>query len=315
MMMDGTMMMGQSMALVPRQLRSVRGFLLALATAVPKVPAALAEAGRVLRADLAGREPITIGLLILLFVGCGVGAEQLLWWAMTGFRRRLMLLPTITAEQRLRAAGIRFSYGFLLLFAFSAGSLGVFLLFDWPQHLGRLLLLALELAVIVRLTLLLCRLFIAPGAPRFRIVPMATRTAEFWFVWSAVIVGYFFAAQFTLEMLRALAMPRIELHVVGIGLGVGLLALALLIVWTTPDRDTGARDVAAKTGDIRIWALSTALLVTWLLLFTGSTRPFYVAVICLVGAALMKNARLAVRNLMAVPEGSRPASRSRRNSR
>ncbi|MEX6506651.1 mechanosensitive ion channel family protein [Jiella sp. M17.18] len=292
------MMMGETMGVMPSRVRSLRHFLVRLVESVPRVPTTLANAAGVLEADLAGRRPTVIAVLVLLFLGSGIALERLLWWALAGMRRAMIVRPVRTAEERLSAAAVRFGYGLIMVTGFAAGSLGVFLLFDWPQHLGRLLLLSLQLAVIVRLVQLLSRFLIAPGAERFRIVPMATRTAEFWHVGAAVLIGYFFMVQFALEFLDSLDVPHIEIYVVGILLGIGLLMLALGVVWLAPQRDTGRRDLAAKARDARVWLLSAALLVTWMLLFTGSTRPFYVAVICLLVTGILQNVRRSVVHLL-----------------
>ncbi len=95
-----------------------------------------------------------------------------------------------------------------VLLAFAIGSIGAFLLFDWPPLLKHVVLGYLLVFLIVRLVLVLGRFLLAPGAERFRLVPMATATARFWFVWSAVLVGWFFFVKFTLSELAMLGVSR-----------------------------------------------------------------------------------------------------------
>jgi hypothetical protein len=66
--------------------------------------------------------------------------------------------------------GVRSTYGLLMLLVFAIGSIGAFLLLDWPPLLKQIVL---------------GRFLLAPGAERFRLVPMVTATARFWCVWSA----------------------------------------------------------------------------------------------------------------------------------
>jgi hypothetical protein len=81
--------------------------------------------------------------------------------------------------------GVRSTYGLLMLLVFAIGSIGAFLLLDWPPLLQQIVLGYLAVLLIVRLVLVLGRFLLAPGAERFRLVPMVTATARFWCVWSA----------------------------------------------------------------------------------------------------------------------------------
>ncbi len=90
-----------------------------------------------------------------------------------------------------------------MVLAFAIGSVGGFLLFDWPPLLREVVLAYLLVFLIVRLVLVLGRILFAPGAERFRVIPMATATARFWFVWSTILVGWFAFVRITLDVLAA----------------------------------------------------------------------------------------------------------------
>ena len=86
--------------------------------------------------------------------------------------------PLWTKGERLRALGRRAFYGLCVLLAFAIGSVGAFLLFEWPPLLKEVVLAYLMVFLIVRLVLVLGRFLLAPGAERFRVIPTATPSAR-----------------------------------------------------------------------------------------------------------------------------------------
>ena len=294
-------------AMMVSHLDSMRAFLRELVAAVPTLPDELRRAWATFDAEReawGGQRPL---VLIAVFVALGFGLEWLLWWASAGFRRRLIASPLETAGERLRAIATRATYALLVLLAFAIGSIGGFLLFDWPPLLKHIVLGYLLVFLIVRLVLVLGRFLLAPGAERFRLVPMATATARFWFVWSAVLVGWFFFVRLTLDGLAVLGVSRAAGYLVGLVCGVILVGLALYVVWRHPARDTGVP--ASRNHRLGAWLLSLYLVVVWLLLFTGSPTPFYVGVVVLLLPIAIRGADLAV-NHVRRPAGSAVADES-----
>ena len=86
-------------------------------------------------------------------------------------------------QERLRAVGLRLAFGLGWTASFAVGSLGAFLLFDWPPLLHALIARVLLLVVVVWLTTILLRFVFAPGAERFRILPVSTASAQHWYFW------------------------------------------------------------------------------------------------------------------------------------
>jgi moderate conductance mechanosensitive channel len=295
--------MGAQM-MMDSHLDMMRAFLRELAAAVPTLPAELERAYETFAAERrawGGQRPI---VLVAIFVALGFGLEWLFWWATSGFRQRMIASPLETAGERLRAAGLRMAYGLLVLLAFAIGSIGAFLAFDWPPLLKHVVLGYLIVFLIVRLTLVLGRILLAPGAERFRVVPMATATARFWFVWSAVLVGWFYFVKVTLAALATLGVSRPAGYLIALACGVVLVGLALYVVWRHPARDTGLP--ASRTHRLGAWLLSLYVIVVWLLLFTGSAAPFYVGVVLLLLPIVIRGVDLAVKHLLR-PTGSETA--------
>ncbi|WP_052120786.1 mechanosensitive ion channel domain-containing protein [Inquilinus limosus] len=275
---------------------ATRGFLRSLVAAAPALPAELAAAWRVLMAQLEDQGLLWTVLSLAVFVGLGFGAEKLYWYLSARFRRRLIGTQLDTLHGRLQAVWLRSVYGLGLVFVFALGSIGAFLLFDWPPLLQEIVLSYLLLVLIVRVTVVLGRIILAPGAERFRLVPMATPTAHFWFVWSAILVGWFFFVQFTLDVLTTLGLRRESWYLVGLACGVVLLGLTLTALWRAPTFD--GRDRVGHDHRIGTWLLTLYIVGVWLALFTGSVAPFYVGVILLLLPIAIRGSHLAVKHVL-----------------
>jgi moderate conductance mechanosensitive channel len=283
---------------------AMRAFLRELAAAVPILPGELSGAWTRLYAETQERGLVSVLVLLVVFAALGFGLEWLYWWATPGLRTRMIATRLETVRDRLRAIAGRAAFGLGVLLAFASGSIGAFLLFDWPPLLKQIVLAYLLVFLISRLVLVLGRFLLAPGAERFRIVPMATPSARFWFVWSTVLVGWFFFVKVTLDLLAVLGVSRPAVYLVGLACGVVLVALTLYVVWRHPARESG--EPASGGHRLGAWLLSLYVVVVWLLLFTGSVAPFYVGVILLLLPIALRCVHLAVAHVLR-PEGRETA--------
>ena len=222
------------------RLDAMRAFLHELAAAVPTLPQELGRAWTTLAIERQERGAPRVVALLAVFAALGFGLEWLFWWATTGFRTRMIATGLETTRERVRAIGLRAAYGLGVLLAFAIGSIGAFLLFEWPPLLRHIVLAYLLVFLIVRLVLVLGRVLLAPGAERFRVIPMATASARFWFVWTTILVGWFFFVQVTLDLLAVLGASRPAVYLVGLACGVVLVGLTLHVVWRHPARESRA---------------------------------------------------------------------------
>lgn len=278
-------------------LQSLRVSLFDLANTVPSIPDELRRAFGVFAGELRGWLPLNILLLIAGFIGAGLGLQRLLWWRTAKLLQRMIRLPNVSATDRMRLAGSRFAYGMVLLAAFAAGSIGSFLLFSWPPILGRFMLGLLQVGLIVRLMIGLGRVILAPGAAQFRLAPMATPTAQFWFDWIAILVGYFFFMNFILSFLSSLGVSGMAVNVIGIGLSLPLLAMTIFVAWRRPDRETGV--MPERGSRLGTWLLTFYLIGLWLVLFTGAETVFYLGVVLLLLPIVIGNAKRAMSHILA----------------
>ena len=283
---------------------AMRAFLRQLTAAVPTLPDELARAWTTLAAERQEHSGPRVVVLLAVFAALGFGVEWLFWWATSGFRERMIAIRLETTHDRLRAVGLRAAYGLGVLLAFAIGSIGAFLLFQWPPLLRQIVLAYLLVFLVVRLVLVLGRILLAPGAERFRVIPMATPSARFWFLWSTVLVGWFLFVKVTLDLLAVLGVSRPAGYLVALACGVVLVGLTLYVVWRHPARESG--EPASREHRLGAWLLSLYVVVVWLLLFTGSATPFYVGVVLLLLPIALRCVHLAVAHVLR-PEGSTAA--------
>src|SRR4029453_19002966 len=104
----------------------------------------------------------------------------------------------------------------------------------------------------VRLALVIARVLLAPGGrydhdiERFRVIPMSTAAARFWYRRLGLLVAWFAFGWVTLVLLDVLGFSPDARHLVAYILGLGLLGIALEMVWRRPRAAPG--DVQPGSG-------------------------------------------------------------------
>src|SRR5262245_33970412 len=230
--------------LLAERLAAVRQHLQTLAAALPLLPDKLRDAAIILGLEFEGKV-YSLLLLIVAFVALGFGVEWLFRWITRGVQQWIVQIPLDTVGQRVRAVAIRLAFGLGLIASFAAGSVGAFLVFAWPPLLREIVLGYLLAFLITRLTLVLGRFLLAPGGERFRIVPVSTPAAWFWYRRIGAFVGWLSFGWVTVGLLGTLLGPDetavAARRIVAYSLGLGLLAIGLEIAWRRP-RAPGASE-------------------------------------------------------------------------
>ena len=226
---------------------AIRQHFASLAAAFPMLPADFEQARARLVADLQDRGLVEILLLLCGFVALGFGAEWLFWRLTAGARERLLELDLATVGDRLRAVATRLAFGIGRVTAFALGSIVPFLPFHWPPMLREIVLGYLVAFLALRLALVIGRVLLAPGGrhghdlERFRIIPMSTTAARFWYPRLGLLVAWFAFGWVTLILLGALGFSPEARHLVAYLLGLGLLGIGLEMVWRRPRAVPGRR--------------------------------------------------------------------------
>jgi small-conductance mechanosensitive channel len=258
--------------IVASSIEMMRGQLDELVDAIPRIPDELARAGEMQMVEIEQRGVLTALLLLGVFVATGYGAVWVFWQATAGARRWILDVPLATVSDRLKAVGARFAFGTGWILSFAAGSLGAFLLFDWPPLLSETVAAFLVVFVLGRWGFVLGRFFLAPGAPRFRIVPMETDAAWFWHRRMGVLFTYVGFAWATLWVLSALGIAPDVRRVFAVAFGFGLLLMAVEAVWRRPVPDR--EPATLRRHRSRAWMLSAFFVLLWGLQLAGARELF-----------------------------------------
>jgi small-conductance mechanosensitive channel len=290
------------------RLAGVREHLRTVGAAVPLLPGEFARAADLLVQEMSDRGIVGILLLIAAFAALGYGSEHLFWRATARARAWIDRHPMTTLVDRLRLVGMRFGFGLILVTIFGLGSIGAFLIFDWPPLLRQVVLAYLVAVLIVRLTLVVGRVVLAPGRPgldppdRYRLIPMDIRHARFWQRRLAWFVGYFAVGWATVGLMGVLGFPPPLRAAAAYLLGLGLLAIGLEAVWRRPRPETA--EAQPRIGRTPMSVLLSAYgVMLWLLWVAGLSGMFWLAAVMLLLPAAIAIARKAVAHLLRPTEG------------
>jgi small-conductance mechanosensitive channel len=277
--------------MMTERITGFRAHLASLAAAVPRLPDEFRNASHRLLDELQGRRAVAVLVLVIGFLALGAGTEWLFRRITASLRHRAFARPVGTVSERLRLLGLRLAFDALEVAIFAVGSVGAFLAFDWPPLLRQVVAAYLIGAVIMRLILVAGRFLLAPhlDSPheieRFRLVPMTTATARFWYRRLALFVGWFAFGWASVDSLRALGFSLEAREVVAYALGLGLLAIALNVVWTAPPGDSAVAPESAPPSRVSHTVvaslLSVCLVLLWGLWVTGLIGLFWLGAVAL----------------------------------
>lgn len=283
-------------AYIARRLTVLRAHVSGLVAAMPTIPDELLRAGTTLRLEVAERGLALTAMLVTAFAALGFGAEWLFWWLTATWRRRIVDAPLATVDDRLRAVVRRLVYGVLVVATFALGSLGAFLALAWPPLLQEVVTAGLFVVLVVRTAAALGRILLAPGAPRFRVLPMPQASAEHWFLWFQVIAGYAAAEFVVFGLLRTLGVSGPARAVLIQAWAFGGMVITLVALFRRPAHREGLPRARNRTR-----LVAAALVLANLARTVGA---FPLAVLLLVAVTLpaaLGAARRAVAHLLRPP--------------
>jgi moderate conductance mechanosensitive channel len=289
-------------AFLKRRLAAVRVNIQALVGAAPQVPAEIARAGAMLEREMVTQGPVRILMLIGVFAGLGFGVLWAFWRLSARWRQRFLESPLDTVDERLRTVFQRLLYGMLMVAAFALGSLGAFLALPWPRLLQEIVTAGLFVVLAVLVANVIGRFLLAPGAPRFRVLPMPQASAEHWFFWLRVITGYAAAELVAFGLLRSLGVSTPVAGLAMLAWGLGGLALMLVALLTRPAHREGRPKARLRTRLIAVW-LCVALIARTV----GAFPLFVILITCVALPAALIATKRAVAHLLR-PPGSETSS-------
>jgi len=282
------------------RIAAIRQHVTALAAALPKLPDEFKRAGIILSLEFQERGLITIVLLFGVFVGLGFGIEWLFRRVTRGLQQWIVHVPLDTISQRTRAVAIRLGFGLGLIASFAIGSVGGFLALDWPPLLREIVLGYLLAFLVLRLTLVAGRFLLAPGGERFRVLPMPTPAAWFWYRRMGLFAGWLAFGWVTVGLLGTLGMNPDVRRIVAYTLGLVLLGIAVESIWRRPAQTPDSRSRAAT------WLLSVYFVTMWLLWVASAMPSFWLMLVALGLPAALRATQRAVDHLLRPPGSASP---------
>ena len=252
---------GDMPMMVSHRLQEVRSRAEELVRTAPKVPGAIADGWRTVRAMESAVDLVWLIAAVLLFAAGGMAAQRIAWWSARPLLAKVLDSPGDTVVQRLQTQGLRIGFAVYVLSAFLIGSLGAFLLFPWPPLFRELALVGLAAVIMTRLAVSLGRIALAPGARHlyFRLVPVSTPLAWFWHRRLLVTVWVFAAGWALVSILRIVGVAPAAREVVAAAC-LAVLALTLIaVIW----QRHALRD-EPPTSRLGTVLLTLAILVGWL---------------------------------------------------
>ena len=194
------------------------------------------------------------------------------WRATASLRAWVGSRPVNTVAERLQLIGLRLAFGLALVATFGVGSIGAFLVFEWPPLLRTVVLAYLLAVLLIRLALVLGRVVLVPGGQgfedpeRYRVVPMGTASARYWHRRIALFIGYYAVGRATIGLLVPLGFSPEVRVAAAYTLGLGLLAIEA--TWRRPARE-GIRPPRPRRVGRRRALLTIYGVVLWLLWVAG----------------------------------------------
>jgi len=286
------------------RLSGIHEHLTKVVAAIPHFPSELRRASNRLLQELRNRGLSTVVALIGGFAALGYGSECLFWRATRRSRLWIRHHPMATVADRLRMIAMRLGFGSLVVAIFGLGSVGAFLLFEWPPLLRQVVIAYLAAAVLFRLTLVLGRVVLVANGTgelddlaRFRVVPMPAEHARFWQRRLGLFIGYWAFGRATLDLLIVFGFSP-DLHeAAGYFLGMGLLGIALEAVWRRPRPKVAPPHTSWGPASLSILLTAYGVLL-WLLWVAGLDHLFWLIVLAMLLPKAIGVGQLAVAHLL-----------------
>ena len=289
------------------RLQHLRQHLIDLLAASKTLPSQAATAQTMVASALDQRGWWSVAIFFVGFVAFGFGTEWLFRITLRPAQHWLLHLTLASVNERVRAVFARFAFGLGLVVFFALGSVGAFLLFDWPTVIKEILLGYLIAFLTVRLFAVIGRLLLAPGAARFRVVPMSTQAAQFLFVrWLGLTVLVAFGWQ-TISLFGRFGLLPLSAELCGDAIAIVVLLVGLDIVWRVPRlglAESGRESRFADRHYPAIGAVTSMLLVLLALLWIVHATQLFGVLAFAVGLPLtIMVARRSVNHVLR-PAGS-----------
>ncbi|MFI0848511.1 mechanosensitive ion channel family protein [Mesorhizobium sp. IMUNJ 23232] len=248
----------------------IRGHIGRVVDAFFRLPQEFANASDVISRDVnSGRPGVVLAILVVL-IGVGYGAE----WLFRRLLRRVRGAETSASEQPLRLVS-----DLIPLVVFTLASAGLFLAFQWPPLLRKVVVTLLLAFIVFRFIRTMARLLLEPDATasesRHRLVDIDDAGARFWYLRVQLLAGIFMLGWAIASLMPRLGFSPDAALAIAYLFGLGLLAVAIETVWHSPARQSAPSPV-------KTWLRTFFLVILWLVWVAGFVGILWVGIYALV---------------------------------
>ncbi|MFC5067970.1 mechanosensitive ion channel family protein [Flaviflagellibacter deserti] len=302
-----TRAMGEGMSSLATHLHNLRTRAMTLATAAPNVLTDIAASANSFQMMENKIDLLWLVGAVVVFIAGGFAAQAIGWWAGKGMLNYIFVAPSETVLDRLKVHGVRLSLGLLVTVSFLVGSLGAFLLFPWPPVFREIVLILLVAVFVTRLSVLIGRVVLAPAGRygHYRMLPLTTELAKFWFFWSVWLVGIAAAGVAILSLLAIINVPYAS-HEVIEALWLAILGgAAILMVWGRQCREADPQSNRATA-----LVLTFGIVLTWIFALMGLDELFWTALVAMILPVVLVVSRDAVRHIAGIDDPEKTADQT-----
>ncbi|MBX5152501.1 mechanosensitive ion channel family protein [Rhizobium lentis] len=284
-----------------------------LMEAATSFPSQLMAAAAVVERDIqanGGTRPV---VLLIAFMAAGFAAQWFFRRISGGWRAWMERAPFSTVRERLVLLGAKLLWEACHVLAFALGSIGFFLVFDWPPLVREIVVGYLFAFVAFRLAAALLRAWLAPPAavqPAFRVVPVSDPVATYWARRLAYLCGWFAFGWVTVRLLATLGLPPASRLLVAYMLGVVLLVIAIESLWRRPVEELAESQTPRIGHTIRNSLWTAYFIGLWALWVVGAMRLFWIVAVCAAVPAILALTRVSIANILSSPAGEEKAEQA-----
>ena len=278
-----------------------RGHITALLVAARSFPSETMRGAAILEREVeasGGTRPI---FLVAAFVVAGLAVQWLFWRISAGWRLWMSRAPFFTVGERLVAVAARLLWAVCYVLAFGLGSIGFFLLFEWPPLMREIVVGYLFAVVVFRLASALFDVLLAPrrlAQNQFRLVPFTDEAAAHWAKRLGYAVGWYAFGWVTIRLLGNLGFSVPARQLVAYSLGVVLLVIGIEAVWRRPSGLSQTQQPGRIGIRARNWLWTAYFTAVWLLWVIGAMRLFWIVVVCAALPGAIALTKAAVNNVL-----------------
>lgn len=240
---------------------------------------------QVIMKEIGDKGGLTVVALIALFVTVGAAFSYLAYHLGRPLRLWTIAQDVDTPQGRIGKFGGRFLMGLLRMSAFTVGSAGAFLLFEWPPLLREIVLAYLTAAIAIWAIRVVARVGLLPtfmGVVRAREVrafDVSDARADHWYRWIGIVSSAIAIAIATLSLRARFGFATDDVLAPVVVIDLIVFAVALLALWRRPVARAEDLERPGLFGHhATSWLLTAYFLLLLLLRVGGANVAFWFVV-------------------------------------